>query len=82
MDTGYYCSGADTMFDLWHYSDEERQGRRRQKRAQSGASQSKSEERSIIMGAIIALIIVLLFGVGLLSYFHFTDKKDIGIKSV
>lgn len=29
------------------------------------------------MGAIIALIVVFLFGVGLLTYFHITDKTKI-----
>ena len=28
------------------------------------------------MGAIVALIIVAVFGVTLLGYFHYTDKKD------
>lgn len=28
------------------------------------------------MGAIVALVIITLFGVGLLVYFHIDDKKN------
>lgn len=31
------------------------------------------------MGAIAALVIVLAFGISLLVYFHFEDKKNVGL---
>ena len=33
------------------------------------------ERRPMNMGAILALIIIVVFGISLLVYFHFEDKK-------
>ena len=33
------------------------------------------------MGAVLSLIIVAVFGVSLLVYFHYTDKNELGLKA-
>ena len=33
------------------------------------------------MGAILSLVIVAVFGISLLVYFHYTDKNELGLQA-